>query len=65
MDAHTALNQCLSLTRTCLIDPSGRSGEEESKLIEYSEKRGLEIVESWKDWSLFLKIYRNRPSRSP
>jgi hypothetical protein len=42
-----------------LIDPSSLSDEDESKLEEYSEKRGL-MVETWGDWGRFLKISKLR-----
>jgi hypothetical protein len=44
-----------------LVDPSGLSGEDESKLEEYSERRGLRVVEAWNDWGRFLKIMKLRP----
>jgi len=43
-----------------LIDPSGLSGEDESKLEEYCERRGLRVVEAWNDWGRFLKISKLR-----
>ncbi len=43
-----------------LIDPSSLSDGEESKLEEYSEKRGLIMVEVWNDWGRFLKISKLR-----
>ena len=44
-----------------LIDPSSLSDEDESKLEEYSERRGLRMVEAWNDWGRFLKISKLRP----
>jgi hypothetical protein len=43
-----------------LIDPSSFSDEDESKLEEYSTRRGVRIVESWNDWGRFLKIMKLR-----
>jgi hypothetical protein len=43
-----------------LIDPSGLSGEDESKLEEYCERRDLRVVEAWNDWGRFLKIMKLR-----
>jgi hypothetical protein len=43
-----------------LIDPSSLSDEDESKLEDYSERRGLRIVEAWNDWGRFLKIIKLR-----
>jgi len=44
-----------------LIDPSGLSEEDESKLEEYSERQGLRVTEAWNDWGRFMKISKLRP----
>jgi hypothetical protein len=44
-----------------LIDPSSLSGEDESKLEEYSKRRNLRVVDEWNDWGRFLKIIKLRP----
>ena len=43
-----------------LIDPSSLSDEDESKLFEYSERKGFRVVETWSDWGRFLKIMKLR-----
>ena len=43
-----------------LIDPSSLSDEDESKVANYSERRGLRVVEAWNDWGRFLKISKLR-----
>ncbi len=45
---------------TVLVDPSGLSDEDESKLEEYCERRDLRLVEAWNDWGRFLKISKLR-----
>ena len=45
---------------TVLVDPSGLSGEDESKLEDYCERRDLRMVEAWNDWGRFLKISKLR-----
>ena len=52
-----------------LIDPSSLSDEDESKLEEYAERKGLEVDEEWSDWGRFIKILIPRfvpvPAHSP
>jgi hypothetical protein len=43
-----------------LVDPSSLSDEDESRLFEYSERRGFRVVEAWSDWGRFLKIMKLR-----
>ena len=43
-----------------LVDPSSLSDEDESRLFEYSERRGFRVVDSWSDWGRFIKIMKLR-----
>jgi hypothetical protein len=48
-----------------LIDPSGFSDKDESKIEHYAEEKRFKMVEAWNDWGRYLRVSKPRTLVAP